>query len=161
MLRTDRFTAVSLLDSALNRRILLPADLPSVHERIVGRAGSAKAQRWLTEADPRAESPLETRVRLRATDGGVAPDDLQFRVRDSDDRVVAIADFAWTGFRVVGEADGAEVHDTPAAVFRDRWRQNDIVRAGYIPLRFTWGDTVTPHYVPRTIRTAISHGYAA
>ena len=56
---------------------------------------------------------------------------------------------------MVGEADGAEAHDLPMAVFRDRTRQNDIVAAGYWPVRFAWPDTNRPGYVPSVIRAAV------
>jgi hypothetical protein len=161
MLRVDRLTAVSLLDSGLNRRILVPDDLPAVAACLARRRGARRARPWLAEADARAESPLETRVRLRARDGGVAPDELQFRVRDWAGNIVAVADLAWTWARVIGEADGAEAHDNPVAIFRDRKRQNDIVRAGFTPLRFTWEDTLDPNYIPRVVQAAIGRSSAA
>jgi hypothetical protein len=149
------------LDSALNRRLLVEEDLDLVRALMNGRRGARRARPWLAEADGRAESPLETRVRLRAGDGGVPPDELQYRVRDRDGNIVAIADMAWTWARVVGEADGAEAHDSPVAVFRDRKRQNDIVRAGFIPLRFTWEDTLRPDYIPDMVRAAIARSDVA
>jgi very-short-patch-repair endonuclease len=161
LLRVRRYTAVSLLDSALHRRVLLPEELGLVRAMLEGRRGAPQARPWLGEADARAESPLETRVRLRAADGGVPPDELQYRVRDQDGNVVAIADMAWTWARVVGEADGAEAHDNPVAVFRDRKRQNDIVRAGFTPLRFTWEDTLKVDYIPSVVRAAIARSRVA
>jgi hypothetical protein len=161
LLRVGRFTGVSLLDSALNQRLLAPDDLDLVRAMLVGRRGAPRARPWFAEPDARAESPLETRVRLRAADGGVPPDELQYRVRDRHGNVVAIADMAWTRARVVGEADGADAHDNPVAVFRDRKRQNDIVNAGFVPLRFTWEDTLRVDYIPNVVRAAIAQSRAA
>jgi len=93
--RVDRLTAVSLLDSSLNRRILVAEDLDLVKEMMVGRRGASRARPWFAETDARAESPLETRVRLRACDGGVPPDELQYRVRNRNGDIVAIA--TWPG----------------------------------------------------------------
>jgi very-short-patch-repair endonuclease len=155
MLRLDRFGAVSVLDSALNRHLVLPDELDLVRAYMRGRRGAVRTVPWLREADTRAESPLETRVRLRAVDGGVPPDELQFRVRDRNGEVVAIGDLAWLGARIIGEADGGEAHENPQAVFRDRVRQNAIIAAGYTPLRFTWRDTMTPDYVPYAVRAAM------
>ena len=56
----------------------------------------------------------------------------------------------------MGEADGVEAHDNPDAVFRDRVRQNAIVAAGFVPVRFTWADTTDPDRVPRAIRAAVA-----
>lgn len=156
MLSTDRLTAVSVLDSGLNRRILVENDVEQIRALMRGRRGAATARAWIEEADARAESPLETRVRLRAADGGLPPEELQYRIRRPDGSVLAIADLAWTRQRVIGEADGASAHDTPSAIFRDRRRQNEIVAAGFVPVRFTWDDTLTASYVPRALYAAMS-----
>ena len=156
LLRVDRLTAVALLDSALHGRFIATDDLVRIREGMRGRRGAERAVPWLELADGRAESPLETRVRLRAVDGEVKPDELQFRVMDSNGTVVAIADLAWTDRRIVGEADGHGAHDNPGAVFRDRSRQNAIVAAGFVPIRFTWADTLEPDTVPRLIRAAMN-----
>jgi hypothetical protein len=160
-LRVDRLSAVSLLDSALNRRLLVPQDLERVRTRLAGRRGARRARPWISEANGGAESPLETRVRLRASDGGVPPDELQYRIRNRHGAVVAIADMAWLAARVIGEADGSEAHDNPVAIFRDRKRQNEIVKAGFTPLRFTWDDTRDPDYIPSVVRAAIAQALAA
>jgi hypothetical protein len=156
LLRVDRFTGVSLVDSALNRRLIVPDQLADVRASMAHRRGAVRAIPWMAEADGRAESPLETRVRLRAADGQVPPDELQYRVVDRSGHVVAIADLAWLRRRVVGEADGVDAHDNPDAVFRDRIRQNAIVAAGFVPVRFTWADTAEPDRVPRMIRAAMN-----
>jgi very-short-patch-repair endonuclease len=161
VLRVDRYAAVSLVDSALNRRLLGAEDLYSVRGLMTGRRGARRARPWLTEADARAESPLETRVRLRAFDGGLPPDELQYRVRNAGGVVVAIADLAWTRARLVGEADGFDAHDNPVALFRDRKRQNAIVNAGFTAIRFTWEDTLSPGYIPEVVRVAIARASAA
>ena len=157
VLRSSRLVAVAVVDSSLNRRLLVEDDLPLVRGLMTGRRGATRATAWLTEADARAESPLETRVRLRAADGGLPPDELQYRVRTAHGRIVAIADLAWLrpDARVIGEADGVDAHDNPTALFRDRRRQNDIIAAGYDPIRFTWEDTLDPGYIPNAIRQAL------
>jgi hypothetical protein len=76
ILTVDRFSAVSLLDSALNRQLMSPDDLAGVPALIRGRRGAVAARRHLAEADGRAQSPLETRARLRCVDGRVPPDAL-------------------------------------------------------------------------------------
>lgn len=156
LLRVDRYTGVSLVDSALSLRLITPDQLADIRASMARRRGAVRATPWLAEADGRAESPLETRVRLRAVDGHIKPDELQYRIVDRSGYVVAIADLAWTGWRIIGEADGVDAHDNPEAVFRDRTRQNAIVAAGFVPVRFTWADTTTPECVPRLIRAAIN-----
>jgi hypothetical protein len=156
MTRTARLVAVSVLDSSLHHRLLTADDLDDLRGLISGHRGAASAMRWVQDADPRAESPLETRVRLRAADANLPPDDLQYRVRDPHGQVVAIGDLAWLRplGSVIGEADGVAAHDNPSAVFRDRARQNNIVAAGFAVVRFTWRDTLDPVTVPRTLHAA-------
>ena len=88
------------------------SDLPRL---LFGRRGAAKARGWIEQADGRAESPLETRARLRCADGGVPPDELQAVIADASGRVLARVDLLWRAARLIGEADGGEVHDRPDA----------------------------------------------
>lgn len=154
LLRVDRYSAVCVLDSGLNRGLLGPDDLPLIGAMLTGRRGAVKARPWLAEADGRAESPLETRIRLRCVDGEVPPDTLQHPVRDELGNLLAVGDLAWLRSRIIAEGDGVEAHENPVAVFRDRKRQNDLVNAGYTPLRFTWPDTMSPPYIPDVVRRA-------
>jgi very-short-patch-repair endonuclease len=156
MTRTPRLVAVAVLDSSLHRRLLVEDDLDLVRGLVTGHRGAASALRWIREADGRAESPLETRVRLRASDANLAPDELQYRVTNAIGDVVAIGDLAWIRAHgtVIGEADGVEAHDNPVAVFRDRHRQNALLAAGFTVVRFTWRDTLDPATIPRTLRAA-------
>ncbi|MEH1014898.1 type IV toxin-antitoxin system AbiEi family antitoxin domain-containing protein [Micromonospora sp. CPCC 206060] len=156
ILRQDRYRAVALLDSALNRGLLVPEDLALVPALIRGRRGAVAARGCLGEADGRAQSPLETRTRLRCVDGRVPPDELQLPVRDRDGYLLGVGDLGWRAPRVIAEADGRAAHDSPQAVFADRRRQNRLVNAGWTVLRFTWVDTLRPDYIPYTVRQAIA-----
>jgi hypothetical protein len=155
LLRVDRFAGVSLLDSALNLGLLHGDDLPAVAAMLLGRRGAVAARPWLAQADCRAQSPLETRVRLRCADGGVAPEELQFAVRDTSGHLLGVADLAWSGAGLLAEADGRGPHGTPDAVHADRRRQNRLINAGWRLLRFTWIDAQDPHYIPHTVKTAL------
>jgi hypothetical protein len=155
ILRADRYSAVCLLDSALNRCLIGDADLARIPALIRGRRGAVAARRFLAEADGRAQSPLETRTRLRCVDGRVPPDALQIDVRDEDGYLLGVGDLGWRAPKVIAEADGAGAHGTPEAVFADRRRQNLFVNAGWTVLRFTWADTLRPDYIPYVVRDAL------
>ncbi|MGW0435209.1 type IV toxin-antitoxin system AbiEi family antitoxin domain-containing protein [Micromonospora sp. NPDC003197] len=156
ILRVDRYPAVCLLDSALNQE-LVPASGCLLIERLIrGRRGAVAARRHLAEADCRAQSPLETWVRLRCNDGRVPPDALQVEVRDDDGYLLGVGDLGWRLPRIIGEADGRGPHGTPDALHEDRRRQNRLVNAGWAILRFTWEDTMRPDYIPHVVRTAIA-----
>ncbi|WP_239098218.1 endonuclease domain-containing protein [Micromonospora qiuiae] len=156
ILRAGRYPAVCVLDSALNRGLLSEDDLSSIARRIRRRRGAVAARGYLAEADGRAQSPLETRARLRCVDGRVPPDVLQLEVRDDDGYLLGIGDLGWRAPRVIAEADGRGVHGTPEALFADRRRQNRLVNAGWTVLRFTWQDTLDPAYIPWIVRQALS-----
>ena len=161
ILRTDRYPAVCVLDSALNRGLIGADEFARIPALIRGRRGAVAARRYLAEADHRAQSPLETRARLRCVDGRVPPDVLQVDVRDDDGYLLGVGDLGWLAARVVAEADGAGVHGTPAAVFEDRRRQNLFVNAGWRVLRFTWADTLRPDYIPYVVRVALGRPTAS
>ncbi|MEU8187692.1 type IV toxin-antitoxin system AbiEi family antitoxin domain-containing protein [Micromonospora carbonacea] len=156
ILRQDRYPAVSVLDSALNRGLLTPDDLFTAGALIRGRRGAVAARGYLREADGRAQSPLETRSRLRCADGGVPPDTLQLQVRDRDGHLLGIGDLGWRAARLIAEADGVGPHSSPEALLTDRRRQNRLVNAGWRVLRFTWSDTLNPDYIPWAVRQALS-----
>ncbi|WP_233512545.1 type IV toxin-antitoxin system AbiEi family antitoxin domain-containing protein [Micromonospora deserti] len=156
ILRVGRYPAVCVLDSALNRGLVTEDDLLAIPRLIRRRRGAVAARAYLAEADGRAQSPLETRTRLRCVDGKVPPDTLQVKVRDDDGYLLGVGDLGWRGPRVIAEADGRGAHSTPEAAFADRRRQNRLVNAGWAVLRFTWADTLDPAYIPWTVGQAIA-----
>ncbi|MGC4886115.1 type IV toxin-antitoxin system AbiEi family antitoxin domain-containing protein [Micromonospora sp. DT227] len=156
ILRERRYAAVALLDSALNRGKLSEDEFGSIPALIAGRRGAVAARTYLAEANGAAQSPLETRTRLRCVDGGVPPDALQVEVRDTDGYLLGIGDMGWRAARVIAEADGREPHSAPDALFDDRRRQNRLANAGWAVLRFTWPDTLRPDYIPQVVRQALT-----
>ena len=153
--RVGRYTAISLLDSALYGEHLSEADLHLISAAIKGRRGAAVAHDYLAEANGLAQSPLETRVRLRCVDGGVPPERLQLPVLDEDGYLLAVGDLGWPSKKVIVEADGAGPHGSPEAIYRDRHRQNHLIERGWLVLRFTWTDTRQPTYIPQQVKSAL------
>ncbi|MEU8259535.1 type IV toxin-antitoxin system AbiEi family antitoxin domain-containing protein [Micromonospora sp. NPDC048999] len=113
VLRQPRYPSVSVLDSALNRGLISDDDLAAIPSMIRGRRGAVAARGYLAEANGLAQSPLETRTRLRCVDGRVPPDCLQLEIRDDDGYLLGIGDMGWRASRVIAEADGRDVHATP------------------------------------------------
>jgi very-short-patch-repair endonuclease len=155
LLQTGRYAAVALVDSALHRGLLTADGLTEIPGLVRRRRGAVAARRHLGEADGRAQSPLETRVRLRCVDGRVRPVELQHVIRDDDGHILGVADLAWPCARLAVEADGVEPHGTPEAIYADRRRQNRLANAGWRVLRFTWQDTLRPDYIPYTVSAAL------
>jgi hypothetical protein len=158
--RHDRFTAVSVLDSTLNQGLLDGSELLELESRLTRRRGALAARKHLREADSLAQSPLESRVRLIASDAGLAPDHLQYPVRSAQGVLLGLADMAWerpSGRLLVAEADGRGPHEQPEALFRDRRRANDFVGTDLVDIvRFTWADLARPAYIVSVLRQNLS-----
>jgi hypothetical protein len=125
------------------------------------RPGVVHVREAAAHADRRAESPLESRIRLACIDGLIPPDDLQYPVEDQFGGVIAYGDLVWlkrkrTTKPLIGEADGREPHSRPKALLYDRRRQNAVVGRACDVVRFTWGDALKPTYVQYVVRTALA-----
>ncbi|WP_311598620.1 type IV toxin-antitoxin system AbiEi family antitoxin domain-containing protein [Streptomyces millisiae] len=146
LLHLPREAAVSSLDSALHQKLLTEADRLTVLSHLSGRPGAPRARDWMRLADHRAESPLETRIRLICLDGGLPPPLLQWPIWDPHHRCGYRIDLGWPHHLVALEADGTGPHTTPQALYRDRTRQNRLacLLPGLTLFRFTWADTHTP-----------------
>lgn len=143
---------VVVLDAAL-RAGLDPAGLRANASRAAGR-GAAAARRAVQAADGRAESPLETCLRLlAATFGRVEP---QVAIPG-----VGRVDLLLDGWLVL-EADGFEHHSNRASYRTDRRRANALAELGYPLLRFSYEDIVhRPGYVSATIAAVLQGRPAA
>jgi very-short-patch-repair endonuclease len=155
VLRSGREQAVAMMDAALRSGRVSELGLARA---AVGRLpGARRAETWWALADRRAESALETRLRLLLMDAKLAPEELQWPIVDRVGRVIARLDLAWPSHRLDVEADGAAVHETPAAVYRDRHRQNLLTGRGWTVLRFTWFDVL---HRPRMIISSVAGALA-
>ncbi len=153
-LLVDREEFVSVLDAMLQRRLLAESELPELRGRVDARRYGRRARDWWVRIDGRAESPLETRLRLLLGDAGLLPEESQWPVYEPrTGRFVARLDFAWPSARVAVEADGVGPHGAPEALYRDRDRQNALVRLGWEVLRFTWRDVVA---APRRLTAIVA-----
>jgi hypothetical protein len=148
VLPLDEF--VCLLDSAL-RAGWIDEGLVLTHSQ------TTQLRKALVLADALSESPLETLLRLLLVRAGLAPEVLQLRLFTRDGECYARLDLAWPSRRLAVEADGAEHHDQPKALYGDRRRQNLVLLAGWTVLRFTWHDVLyRPAWVVAQVREALS-----
>ncbi|TGO05348.1 hypothetical protein SERN_1352 [Serinibacter arcticus] len=151
-----RLHLVAVVDAALTTGQLSSSD--DVATLATGRRGAARLRTCLALSDGRAESFLETWARLQCVDAGIPPTTLQLEIRAGGS--LLRGDLAWRlpdGRWLVVEIDGADVHASPTALYRDRLRQNLIVADGRIVLlRFTAEDLRRPGYVPNQIRRVLT-----
>lgn len=175
--RLDRPDALAVLDSALHRGLIDADGLrtasalgvrgdgrgPLGGRDEVVRGGGSRAggtsDLW-GWADGRAESPLESRVRCRCLDDGLAPRALQEEIRDEHGHLLARTDMTFERRdpslpALVLEADGRGPHENPDALYRDRWRANTLVALGHPVVRCTWRDTLSRLAVPTMVSAAL------
>lgn len=84
----------------------------------------------------RLKSPLEAKVLPIVLRGGAPEPRLNAPVRLAGGETIEV-DFLWECQRFVVEADSRDFHATDVAVERDRWRDRELMRAGYSTLRVT------------------------
>jgi very-short-patch-repair endonuclease len=104
-----------------------------------GRNGVGPLRALLVERDPTlapAESDLETLL-LRILRDAALPEPVRQHVVEIGGSVFRL-DVAYPDLMIFMEGDGFGVHTTRQAFERDRDRQNLLVLAGWMPLRFTW-----------------------
>lgn len=81
------------------------------------------------------KSPLEAKVLPLLVRRGLPAPLLNAPVEIADGRIEV--DFLWPDQRFVVEADSRDFHGTAIAFERDRWRDRELMRAGYSTLRVT------------------------
>jgi very-short-patch-repair endonuclease len=132
--------AVVLLDAALHRR-LVAIDRLSLERSLA---------RYLDHVEPKAESPMETRMRMRLVLAGLPRPPAQVPIYDDRHRIVGRPDLYYPEQRLGLEYDGGTHRLTLA---RDNRRQNALLNAGVRLLRFTAGDILgSPDAVVATVR---------
>lgn len=132
----DPVEAVVCLDALLHADLVREDELRSyieVHPRWRGvrRAGAA-----LDHADGAAESPMESRLRMILVNGRLPRPLVNQPVYDETGRFLARPDLRIE--RVIIEYDG-RIHLDHAVFVKDLARQNLLIEAGYILLRYTGG----------------------
>jgi very-short-patch-repair endonuclease len=131
----DLVSAVTVIDGLLGRGLVDPAQLRALLAARPGQRGSRRAERAFALADGRAQSPQESRLRVRLELAGLPRAVPQHPVR-VDRTLVYHPDLAWPRYEVAIEYDG-EWHATPEQLHRDRRRLNRLVAAGWLVLHAT------------------------
>jgi hypothetical protein len=119
--------------------------------RFVRYRGVIQARELADLADPRAESPQESRARLRCVDAGFPCPEPQIDVFDETGDLLARLDMGWRELLRALEFDGDEGHSTPAQKAHDQARRERVERRG-------WGLAVvtSEHVLGRSL--AFEHG---
>lgn len=111
---------------------------------VAGQAcGGARGCRRLDDvvllADPRAESPPESRLRLDLRRSGLPSPEVQYEIRTADGVLLARVDLAYPEARLAVEYDGA-THFSRRQRERDLRRDATLAVYGWQTLRFSRDD---------------------
>ncbi|MCW2632103.1 MAG: hypothetical protein JWR88_1065 [Pseudonocardia sp.] len=136
-----RVAAVWAVEDALRRGLVSCGDLEAAAGRLRRTPGIVEARHRFRAAEPLSGSPLETDARLKLIEAGLPRPEVQLPVALAGGGT-AFVDLGYRAERLGIELDGRASHELPPAVFADRVRQNRILLADFILLRFTWFDVV-------------------
>lgn len=129
----DPVEAVVWIDRMVARGRVTTADLSDWLDRplVGGRRGRRRFERVLSLTDARAESPQESRLRVRLTLAGLRPPAVQHEIYDDDGRFVARVDLAWPQRKVAVEYDGLWHVGSAAQIHADRRRLSALASRGW------------------------------
>lgn len=127
-----RFMGLAAVDWFCHAGLTTPAELMTCAQRFVGGRNIAIARQLIEWAEPLAESPGESWLRLRILDAGFPRPQAQTKVRDASGRVVYRLDLGYPHLMVGLEYDGLEFHDS------DEQRDHDARRRTELDRRYGW-----------------------
>ncbi len=125
-----------------------------------GARGCRLLDRAVVLADPRAESVMESQLRLNLVLAGLPAPEVQYRVIDDYGFVIARLDLAYPAAKLAIEYDGGQ-HFTDFRSRQDRRRDLDLADLGWHTMRFTRYDVEgnppqTPHRVATLLAARLS-----
>jgi very-short-patch-repair endonuclease len=142
--------AVAVTDMALHAGLVTLDDLKASCVRRAHYFGVARLRRVVGFAEPAAESPMESRLRMVLVLGGLPRPQAQAPLHDSKGRFLGRPDLYYPSHRLGLEYDGG-THRT--SLVEDNRRQNRLLAAGIRLLRFTAGDVLhNPDSVATQVR---------
>ena len=156
-----RRRALATLDAALRTGRCDPRTLAHAASAQAGRRGIVKVRQLIPLADGRAESPMESEVRLVMLDGGLPAPVLQHVIVDSRGRYRRV-DFAWPEYMVAAEYDSEAWHSGVDALRRDREKFAAIQELGWTVIPIVGNDVRSnPQRLVTRIATHLHRNQAA
>jgi hypothetical protein len=134
--RGDLVERVVAVDRLANVHGFSPDLLLHFSARNRGTRGNELVPHVLAYADRRAESPMETRLRMLIMQSGLPRPQVQWVVPDERTRTVVRLDLAWPELMIGIEYEG-EGHTEPEQVLRDVSRYTGLVDKGWRIYRYT------------------------
>ena len=142
-------------DLALHAGLVSIADLRAYVAAHPGAKGIARLRRVIDLAEPKAESAMETRLRMLLVLAGIPRPDAQVSIKDHHGRFLGRPDLLYRLQRLAIEYDGGNHRDR---LVDDNRRQNRLISAGFRLLRFTAADVYgSPDLVAMQVRLGLAN----
>jgi very-short-patch-repair endonuclease len=142
-----------LLNEARVLRLVSDAAISAAMARCPGRAGTAAVRGLLGDRYEQgySRSGAERRLRRLVKAAGLDPPTFNTNVLGFE------VDAVWPSEKLIVEVDGYRAHGHQAAFERDRDKDQALVAAGYVVVRFTWNQlTQRPFVVVARIAGALA-----
>ncbi|HET6311752.1 MAG TPA: DUF559 domain-containing protein [Candidatus Nitrosotalea sp.] len=140
-------------DMLLHAKLVTIAELRAYVAEHPRARGIARLRRVVELAEPKAESPMEMRLRMLLVLAGLPRPEVQGSIHDDHGYPLGRPDLLYRTQRLAIEYDGGNHRDR---LIDDNRRQNGLIGAGYRLLRFTAADVYgTPDAVAKQVRAAI------
>ena len=142
-----------LLNEARVLKLVSDAAITAAMARCPGRKGTGALRELLSDRYERgySRSGAERRLRRLVKAAGFTPPAFNTYVRGFE------VDAVWPAEKLVVEVDGYAAHGHQAAFERDRAKDQALVAAGYVVVRFTWNQlTRRPFMVVARIAGALA-----
>lgn len=140
---TPPIDGLPTLDAALRSSTCTKDELVAAAVAQAGLRQVIRLRELIPHADPRIDSPMESRMRWRFLQAGFPAPDLQVEVAVGGMR--RWMDIGWRNQRVGAEFDGQEAHMTPQQLRDDRHRHNWLTENSWTLLHFTGYDVYRAH----------------
>jgi very-short-patch-repair endonuclease len=145
---------VVVADLFLHKGLVSVDDLRCYVAEHPGTKGVARLRRVVELAEPKAESAMESRLRMLLVLARLPRPEVQLDVHDEDGRFLGRPDLLYPRQRLAIEFDGGNHRDR---LVDDNRRQNGLVGAGLRLLRFTSADVYgNPEGVASQVRQALA-----
>jgi hypothetical protein len=151
----SRVTALIAMDAILRQGMVKAEAVEALAQERCRWPGVPLLTEILLLAEPLAESPMESRLRLLLLDAGLPPAVAQHEVRDARGHFIGRVDLAWPEFKLAVEYEGD--HHRERGQFRRDIARLDAMRvAGWTVVRLTADDVLRrPGRTVRSIATAM------
>jgi very-short-patch-repair endonuclease len=146
--------AVAGIDDLLRASDLKVAEVEALVQRYPGRRGIHLARNAIGLADPGAQSPKESWLRLLLIRVGLPRPQTQIPVQDEFGDVIAYLDMGWENLKVGVEYDGEQHRSDRRQYGWDIRRLEMLERLGWIVIRVVAGDR--PAEIISRVRAALA-----